>query len=307
MSSMRMHLRLGSCATAVASCPGGHARRCRSCCHWNLPRRRKSQVHSRSSSLYTARKQLWHGSSGLLVCNCNNIDGSSHSGSGRVSTKASGGIRSPKSSRSGGGSSSDVLALDVEYVHLAPVRQQLLGRGRISILPAEVCLAAPDGVIAFHSFCRPDDDIMAAARHAGGVPEVLWGDAPPLSEVVAHVRATIAGRRIVGHGLGKDLAALGIEHPRGLQVDTVAWPPFQGPGGQARPLAALVQQLLGRSIQADGHHSAREDAQAVLELYLQHVVRDTTCMDADALREYELQQIMEHAQQNIDAQDSSSS
>lgn len=128
---------------------------------------------------------------------------------------------------------------------------------------------------------------------------------------------------------------------RGLQVDTVAWPPFQGPGGQARPLAALARQLLGRSIQAGGCHSARcsgsphvapvqasvldgriapafagmgkssgellcrEDAQAVLELYMQYVIRDTTCMDADALRAYELQQIMAHVQQNIDVKENS--
>lgn len=49
----------------------------------------------------------------------------------------------------------DVLALDVEYVHLAPTQQRRLGRGRVRILPAEVCLAAPGGAITFHSFCRP--------------------------------------------------------------------------------------------------------------------------------------------------------
>lgn len=44
---------------------------------------------------------------------------------------------------------------------------------------------------------------------------------------------------------------------RELQVDTVAWHGFQGPGGQARPLARLTQNLLGRSIQTDDCHSAR--------------------------------------------------
>lgn len=44
---------------------------------------------------------------------------------------------------------------------------------------------------------------------------------------------------------------------RELQVDTVAWRDFQGPGGQARPLAALVEQQLGRSIQTGTCHSAR--------------------------------------------------
>lgn len=60
---------------------------------------------------------------------------------------------------------SDVVALDVEYMHLAPPPQQL-GRAPVRILPAEVCLAAPDSVIAFHSFCRPGADLMQSAGSA---------------------------------------------------------------------------------------------------------------------------------------------
>ena len=40
-------------------------------------------------------------------------------------------------------------------------------------------------------------------------------------------------------------------------MDTVACRAFQGPGGQARSLSALTQQLLGRSIRTSGAHSAR--------------------------------------------------
>jgi hypothetical protein len=58
-------------------------------------------------------------------------------------------------SSSSSGSRADVLALDVEYVHLAQPQRTRLARSRIAILPAEVCLAAPGGVIAFHSFCHP--------------------------------------------------------------------------------------------------------------------------------------------------------
>lgn len=41
-------------------------------------------------------------------------------------------------------------------------------------------------------------------------------------------------------------------------MDTVGCAAFQGPGGQARSLAALAARLLGRTIQAD-RHSARCD------------------------------------------------
>lgn len=139
-------------AMAVAPCPDGLARQSSSCCHWNPWCRHKTQI--RSSNSCTAQKRLRHRSSGLPSCTCSNTDNRSHSSAGRNSTKARGGTKSVRSS-SIDGSADDILALDVEYVHLAPVRQQRLGRERVSILPAEVCLAAPDGVIAFHSFCRP--------------------------------------------------------------------------------------------------------------------------------------------------------
>ena len=35
-----------------------------------------------------------------------------------------------------------------------------------------------------------------------------------IARAALQVRAHIAGRCIIGHGLGKDLAALGVEHPR---------------------------------------------------------------------------------------------
>ena len=64
---------------------------------------------------------------------------------------------SSRSSTSVGSSSSraEGLALDVEYVHLAQPQRTRLARSRVAIFPAEVCLAAPGGAIAFHSFCHP--------------------------------------------------------------------------------------------------------------------------------------------------------
>ena len=68
---------------------------------------------------------------------------------------AKGGSSSSGSAASSSSSRAEVLALDVEYVHLAQPQRSRLARSRIAIFPAEVCLAAPGGAIAFHSFCHP--------------------------------------------------------------------------------------------------------------------------------------------------------
>ncbi len=52
-----------------------------------------------------------------------------------------------------GSDESDILALDVEYLHLAPARA--VRHGRVTILPAEVCLMAQSGAIVLHEFCHP--------------------------------------------------------------------------------------------------------------------------------------------------------
>ena len=54
-----------------------------------------------------------------------------------------------------GGGIDGVLALDVEYAHLQTVPVPPERRGRITIVPVEVCLAAPGGEVVLHEFCQP--------------------------------------------------------------------------------------------------------------------------------------------------------
>lgn len=64
------------------------------------------------------------------------------------------------------------------------------------------------------------------ARCFGGVSRSAWAAAPPLSEVVQQLQALAAGKLLVGHGLAKDLSALGLKHPQHLMYDTMTHPAF---------------------------------------------------------------------------------
>jgi hypothetical protein len=44
--------------------------------------------------------------------------------------------------------------------------------------------------------------------------------------VVAQLQQLAAGRLLLGHGLAKDLAALGMSHPQHLMFDTMTHPAF---------------------------------------------------------------------------------
>lgn len=61
----------------------------------------------------------------------------------------------------------------------------------------------------------------------------------------------------MGHGLVKDLQALGLSHPDSLTTDTMRFRKFQRKGGTARKLKDLAQAFLGHSIQTERRHSAR--------------------------------------------------
>ncbi len=107
----------------------------------------------------------------------------------------------------------------------AEVMNNPLG-GRISSAPrVSAQLPAPHDTTAAHKgqlpSCHAGQEALQNACFAGGVPEALWGTAPPLREVLARVRAAVAGHRLVGHGLAKDLTALGIQHPRRAGILTL--------------------------------------------------------------------------------------
>jgi hypothetical protein len=69
--------------------------------------------------------------------------------------------------------------------------------------------------------------VPPGARICGGVPAAAWADAPSLPAVVLQLQQLAAGRLLLGHGLAKDLAALGLSHPQQLLFDTMSHPAFR--------------------------------------------------------------------------------
>jgi hypothetical protein len=186
-----------------------------------------------------------------------------------------------------------VVAIDVEYTHLRTTPAGL----RLQ-LPAEVCLVDAAGATLLRTFCDPlagDPSAPPAWRHTGGVPPADWAGAPPLPGVRAALAAAVAGRPLVGHNLGKDLAALGMTHPAALRRDTMRYPALQGPAGLGRSLAELARTKLGRRIQAAARHDPREDAVAALDLYLRYCHYDVGGMAYDDLVEHYASGLLQQA------------
>lgn len=92
---------------------------------------------------------------------------------------------------------------------------------------------------------------------------------------LAVARLWDANHLLIGHGLSKDLHAIGLAktlllRPEGA-FDTMTFPKFQGKGGNARPLKRLAKELLGLEIQPHGRrHDPEVDAHAVLRLFMEH-------------------------------------
>lgn len=137
-----------------------------------------------------------------------------------------------------------ILSLDVEYMH---------GRttgGAAITAPAYVCIVNRHLDVVYKSYAKPN--IPGLERSIGGVRLGDLGAAPALEQVLQDLRALIQGRRVVGHGINKDLAALGIDHPAALTYDTMSLPLFQNKAGNSKSLKKLALQHLGQNIQPKG-------------------------------------------------------
>ncbi|EFJ45313.1 hypothetical protein VOLCADRAFT_94404 [Volvox carteri f. nagariensis] len=211
----------------------------------------------------------------------------------------------------------ELLALDVEYTHVQ------LPDGSRQSLATWVCLVDRFGGVPLKSYAAlPDSEggdgkegqLPAGTRIVGGVPRAALVAAPPLSrvrEMVLELLCSGGCRVLVGHGLTKDLRALGIgervatalRRRHGVRLyDTMSFSKFRGRGGTARSLARLAAEFLdGRRIQngtaaagakgagggsAGGRHDPEEDARAVLDLYVRYV-------DYSYMVEYETARMLE--------------
>lgn len=151
--------------------------------------------------------------------------------------------------------------------------------------------------------------VQRVVRSYGGVPLSLLAGAPPLEQVVDALAALAHGKLLLGHGLAKDLAALGwLAHPHNARFDTMSHAAFCNAAGNARSLRVLARHFLGRDIQggggggdgtsghgrgggrqqrqrkAKGQHDPEEDAAAVMELYEQVRVCVVCCTGSVVLQ-----------------------
>ncbi|KAA6418942.1 MAG: RNA exonuclease 4 [Trebouxia sp. A1-2] len=200
-----------------------------------------------------------------------------------------------------------IKSIDVEFAHF-------VNKGQITTAAAEVCLLAEDGSVLLNSYICPGNlyesfrsikvapvcsmACPSAELHAassgfdwiGGVTVENYTDAPTLKVIQQQLTTLLEGSLLIGYGLSKDLSSLRLHHPHALQKDLIRYRKFQSSTGQARKLQEISQRFLSHDIQA-GKHTAREDAFAALQLYLQHVRNDPALMTYQELVDYELRNL----------------
>lgn len=93
--------------------------------------------------------------------------------------------------------------------------------------------------------------VSSADQWLGGVSPTHCNAAPDIDVVLQHLQVVTAGRLLLGHGISKDLTALGLEHPKQLLFDTMAYPGFCNQAGNALNLKQLAKQFLKLDIQQD--------------------------------------------------------
>ena len=159
------------------------------------------------------------------------------------------------------GKVTDCVALDCEMVGTGP-------DGRDDAL-AHVAIVNSEGAVVYESYVAVPDRITDYRTRYSGIRRGDLVHAPPFSQVQAEVAKILAGRRLIGHALRNDLAALQLQHPYTETRDTADYPPFRGSAGKPQKLSKLAATLLGVSIQSQTH-SPVEDARAAMLLYLRH-------------------------------------
>lgn len=201
-----------------------------------------------------------------------------------------------------------LLALDVEYAHVQCLGSLAHGNqnNRRKQLPAQICIIDYQGKIVFHSYCNALEyeglhvwgDQAGDWRFVGGVPPSMWRQGASLEAVQKEVMDIVGSRPVVGHNLGKDLVALGLDEvsvPLHLRRDTMRYAVLQGPSGHGRSLQELAKKRLNRDIQLKTQklHDPREDALAALDLYLTFCHFDTSLMSYEDLVEHLAAEVLE--------------
>lgn len=83
----------------------------------------------------------------------------------------------------------------------------------------------------------------------GGVNPAAARSAPDLSTVLQQLQQLAAGQLLLGHGIAKDLTALGWDHPEGHRFDTMTHAAFCNKAGISKNLKQLAKEFLSADIQ----------------------------------------------------------
>ena len=184
----------------------------------------------------------------------------------------------------------DLVALDVEFVHI-----RATSTGQRFQIPVEICIVDGRGQPLLRTLCNGFDahsldHTSIQWEFKGGIPVAEWITAPPFRSIRPEILSILGKTRaVVGHNVGKDLAALGLDErhvPLERRRDTMRYAALQGPSGFGRTLAELALKKLGRPIQVKARHDPEEDAVAALDLYLKYCHYDPSLMGYEDLVEY---------------------
>lgn len=194
-----------------------------------------------------------------------------------------------KDFRASSGRCVEVVALDVEYV---TYRDE---QGEQSFSPAQVCVVDREYKVLYKSFCRPV--LPEKCKICSGGWRLNIAGIPSFSEVRSTLVNVLSGKRVVGIGLKKDLAALNLDIPEGLQYDIMTFAKFQNQAGNVRSLKRLAREHLHKDIQTKGRaHDAEEDAVTTMQLYME-VVQPGTAESYDDMVERYTQLFMSRLRQ----------
>ncbi|KAK9808102.1 hypothetical protein WJX73_006337 [Symbiochloris irregularis] len=160
--------------------------------------------------------------------------------------------------------------MDVEFAHFKIVRPK---SGNVSevLFAADVCVIKSTGDI-FRKFIRPPQSQewqqYTKDTWCGGIPWENIVNAETLQEVRAHLKHELQGKLLLGWGQFHDFKLLQFTQDMSNgHLDLQCVPLFQ-PQAPGWGLKHAVKHFLGRDIQTGGRpHSAREDTEAIMDLY----------------------------------------
>jgi len=151
----------------------------------------------------------------------------------------------------------NLVAIDCEMVGT--------GYGGAKSVLARATVVSGNGDTLLDEFCSSSEKVTDYRTIVSGVRPQDMINAQSFEELQMKVKALIANKILVGHGLGSDFRALKLRHPKKMVRDTSIY--FERKGGGKPSLAALCNERLGIKIQS-GEHSPVQDALAALRIYL---------------------------------------